>query len=176
MTSLTYERHQKRGHGYDVLMPGHNYRCTEITAALGLEQLRKLDSGNQARRRLFSRYADAFANHPLLGVPGFSPDMEAAIPGSACHIFPLLCRNQILRDTLRSCLSESGIQTSHHYPAIHSFTWFGKYLPPAAEGSWANAEGFSSCELTLPLYPGLTVEAQEEVIEAILHAVARSGQ
>ncbi|MBX7246173.1 MAG: DegT/DnrJ/EryC1/StrS aminotransferase family protein [Candidatus Sumerlaeaceae bacterium] len=190
MTTLTYDRHRDRRIGYDVVRAGHNYRCTEITAALGLVQLAKLDAANARRRELYRLYCDN-----LKGCDGvrvlYGQDSEA-VGKSACHILPLLCRDKALRDKVREALTTAGIQSSHHYPALHSFTFYRDYLekkigaslpedpeqgsglPVRAVGSvapgWPNAANFAARQITLPLYPALTNSAVSEICDIVILA------
>jgi dTDP-4-amino-4,6-dideoxygalactose transaminase len=172
MTSLTWQRHQGGISGYEVLTAGHNLRITEITAALALAQLKKLEPGNQRRRELWQHYSFALADHAQLEVP-LSPwnSDPAELQTSACHIFPLLADNQDLRDHLRLALANAGIQTSHHYQAIHRFDFWQRAMADAPlNGPCAprpNAASFADRQLTLPLYPGLTDENQNIIIETI---------
>jgi dTDP-4-amino-4,6-dideoxygalactose transaminase len=178
MTSLTWQRHQGRASSYDVLTAGRNLRITEITAALARVQLSRLDSGNAARRRLWRRYAEAFSNHPRLSVPlGGLGESAATLENSACHIFPLLADSTLLRDQIRANLAEQRIQTSHHYPPIHSFEFWSRAMadsPASGDGACAPrpvSADFATRELTLPLHPRLTTEQQDTIIEAVLASI-----
>lgn len=189
MTSLTYQRHASKGHGYDVVRVGHNYRCTEIVAALALQQLKKLDAGNARRRELYRHYADAFRDEPRLLVP-FVDDPQV-FQASACHIFPLLCSSPGLRDRIRAALTGAGIQTSHHYPPVHSFTCYrrdhgarmpegtelGDGFPPnfaagRSEFPLGAAVHFAARQITLPLHPRLATIEADEIINLVLQTVA----
>jgi dTDP-4-amino-4,6-dideoxygalactose transaminase len=193
MTSLTYERHQRKSHGYDVVSLGHNYRCTEITAALGLAQLNKLDAANRRRREIYRMYAKSFEGEAQLVVP--FETMPAAIDTAACHIMPLVCAGPALRDRIREALTAAGIQTSHHYPPVHGFTYYhkaagggiripdahelGEGFPPAYCGGrpefpLSAAVHFSARQITLPLYPSLKNSEIEEIAGIVLKTVASS--
>ncbi len=66
MTTLTWDRHRGHASGYDVVLPGFNYRLDEMRAALGLVQLRRLPERERARARASSR-ATASALHGTSG-------------------------------------------------------------------------------------------------------------
>jgi dTDP-4-amino-4,6-dideoxygalactose transaminase len=193
MTSLTYQRHRTRTHGYDVLSVGHNHRCTEIMAALALEQLKKLDAGNARRRELFRLYRTAFEGETRLLIP-FAGDDEA-IDRSACHIFSLLCSSPGLRDRVRDALTNAGIQTSHHYPPVHTFTYYHKtvgagiHIPSRHElgegfpPGWASGRSefplaasvhYAARQITLPLHPALANSEVDEIATTVLRAIAHS--
>lgn len=165
MTSLTYERHQQRRHGYDIQLNGYNFRCTEISAALGLEQLKKLDAGNEKRRQLYRRYRDQLSSFGRVKVMTPSDDY---VDRSACHIVALLCDTPDLRDRIRHALDSAGIQTSHHYRPLHQLTAF---LGTPKGSALENAESFSDRQLTLPLHPKLPAEAVAEICDVVKKVV-----
>jgi dTDP-4-amino-4,6-dideoxygalactose transaminase len=72
------------------------------------------------------------------------------------------------RDRVRAVLDERRIQTSVHYPPIHSFT---QYRPLGRRRPLPRTDALASRILTLPLYGGLSDEQVEDVIEALLDAV-----
>ena len=162
MTSLTYERHQGHRYGYDVVEIGHNYRCTEITAALGLVQLAKLDQGNERRRDLYRLYAGLLKDCEAVQV-AFAED-PVAVGQSACHILPLLCRDTQTRDAIRRRLGDAGIQSSHHYAPLSSFT---AYRSEAPVDQYSNSAEYASREITLPLYPTLLESQVEEICSIV---------
>ncbi|MDI6719351.1 MAG: DegT/DnrJ/EryC1/StrS family aminotransferase [Methanomicrobiales archaeon] len=151
MTSLTWDRHRGHGFSYDVTDLGFNYRLTEIASALGIVQLRRLDTMNRQRANLVSEY-----RRRLEGIPGISCPFQHYPEGSSHHIMPVIVSGELDRTTLMASLKEEGIQTSIHYPPIHLFTYYRQTLG-AARGSLPWTEFAGDHELTLPLYPGMTV-------------------
>ncbi|MGC8741095.1 MAG: DegT/DnrJ/EryC1/StrS family aminotransferase [Candidatus Sumerlaeaceae bacterium] len=176
LTSSTAERHFARVGAYDVVEFGHNFRWTEISAALGLVQLVKLDEMNQRRRELLRRYAGN-----LEGTKGarilFAED--ATLPHSAAHLCVAAFSTSTIRDRVRDVLHQHGIQTSHHYRPVHTFQI---YRNRAAKNSGLrvmpcpNAEKFSDRVLTLPLYPKLSESAVDEICDLIRSTVAATGE
>jgi dTDP-4-amino-4,6-dideoxygalactose transaminase len=171
VTASTYDRHKTASHGYDVILPGHNFRCTEITAALGIEQLKKLDSGNARRRAIYGQYINRLRDKPHVFIP--FADETGSTGQSACHVFPLLCESTGLRDKVRQALTDNGIQTSHHYPPVHTFSYFAE-LPHTVKMTprpLTATEDFASRELTLPLYPDLSDNHIDEICAVIAKTV-----
>ncbi len=160
MTSLTWDRHQGHAWSYDVVAEGYNYRIDEIRSALGREQLRKLPANNTRRRELIALYRDLLAELcPALSVPFLSH------PGvSAGHIMPALLPKGADRLRFMEGMKSRGIQTSIHYPPVHTFTSFREgargadHLPLTDE--------VAAREVTLPLYPTLTDAQLRLVVEA----------
>ena len=165
MTSLTWDRHQGHAWSYDVVATGYNYRIDEIRSALGREQLRKLPANNARRRELTALYRDLLAELcPQISVP-FSTH-----PGvSAGHIMPVLLPRGADRLRFMEGMKARGIQTSIHYPPVHTFTSFrddaigADRLPLTDE--------VAAREVTLPLYPTLTDAHLRLVVEAARDAL-----
>ena len=159
MTSLTLDRHKGRVDSYDVLVPGLNYRMTEMNAALGRVQLAKLEANNARREQLAAAYATQ-----LDAVPGVVRPWPNGMTGSrsACHIMPVLLPAHVDRAALMAGMREQGIQSSIHYPDMQQFIAYKDILcgaPVAAE--------ICARELTLPLFPSMTMDMVHEVISLL---------
>ncbi len=165
MTSLTWDRHQGHAWSYDVVAEGYNYRIDEIRSALGREQLRKLPANNARRRELIALYRDLLAEScPALSVP------FADHPGvSAGHIMPVLLPKGADRLRFMEGMKARGIQTSIHYPPVHTFTSFRE----GARGAdrLPVTDDVAAREVTLPLYPTLTDAQLRLVVEAARDAL-----
>ncbi len=164
MTSTTAERLHARAATYDVKSLGFNYRMSELNAALGLVQLRKLDGWNERRGSLARAYHKALrsrGNDLLLPLAGHEP--------SPRHIFPVLLPAGTDRGKVMGLLYDRGIQTSFHYPPIHLLTWFREHYPGP---SLPVTEEFARRELTLPLHPKLTASQTRIISDALLEVLA----
>lgn len=166
MTSLTWDRHQGHAWSYDVEDLGYNYRLDEIQSAIGRVQLSKLDSNNQKRFEHTQRYWTNLSEHlPDIGLP-FSRH-----PGhSACHIMPVILPENINREPVMEYLKEKRIQTSIHYPPVHTFSSFRDAYIDYGTGKLINTEQVALKELTLPLYPGLDPEKIDYVVFSLREA------
>lgn len=165
MTTLTWDRHKGHASSYDVVDLGYNYRLDEIRATLGIFQLQKLEKNNQARRDLKNYYHQQIQEHcPQIHVPFIDhPGINSA------HIMPVLIPVNMDRNSVMEHLKSEGIQTSMHYPPIYSFTSYrkgenGKFSLPITEN-------IASRELTLPLYPGLTMDQINQVVDCLCEAM-----
>jgi dTDP-4-amino-4,6-dideoxygalactose transaminase len=166
MTSTTAERLHARAASYDVLSLGYNYRMSELNAALGLAQLRKLDTRNAQRRLLAQAYGEALGNRPSglrLPLLGHAP--------SAHHLFPVVLPQEADRGAIMTGLYERGIQTTIHYPPIHRLTWFRERYPDVR---LPVTEAFGARQLTLPLHPKMTEGDVGRVAECLLHLLTAS--
>ena len=160
MNALTLDRHKGRAITYDVIRPGLNYRIDEIHSALGLVQLDKLKEANHQRKILVKKYIENLKDCKNILIP--SKNLENV--ELAYHIFPILLDKDIDRIEVIEKLKEKGIQSSIHYPAFKDFTAFkdiGLNEAPIAED-------ISKRELTLPLYPTMSIEQVDYVCENLI--------
>ena len=157
-----------RGHmaGDDVAMHGTNARLTEMAAALGRVQLRKLAAGNARRRKLRRLYAQALGEAVTVPLAG---DEDA----SACHLMVVALPKGCDRDGVRVALANRGIQTSVHYPPVHQFSLFAARSDGAASTPGLPVtEDLAPRLLTLPLYVALTDGQVRQVCDGLLAALA----
>jgi dTDP-4-amino-4,6-dideoxygalactose transaminase len=152
MTSMTLDRHKGHAYSYDVTELGYNYRMTEINAALGIEQLKKLRSSNRQRKSLIKIYVENLEGTKGLSIPFLNYPRD-----SAFHLFPIILDQDVNREKFMDFLKRAKIQTSIHYPPIHKFSYYQKnfresknYLP--------STEYVGQHEVTLPLHPLLKKE------------------
>ena len=163
MTTLTWDRHRGHASGYDVLLPGFNYRLDEVRAVVGLAQLRRLPDENAARAAVVERYREALHGTSGLTMP-FEP---VAGREPAHHLAVVILPEDAERDSVRSGLADRGIQTSVHYPPIHCFTAYRSRPQRPLPQTDSVAERL----LTLPLYGGLTDEQVVAVVEGVLQTL-----
>jgi len=167
MTRLAWDKYESGEILYDVEALGYNYRLTELQAALGKVQLRKLNENNRKRRILVRRYRRLLKDVEGIVLPFFDEDVE----GSSHYIFPLLLPDEDKRRKVVEFLKKEGIQTSVHYPAIHQFSLFSKGMVTFRSGGLKNTEEASRRELTLPLWPSMTETQVDEVVSNLKMAL-----
>lgn len=166
MTTTTWQRHNSRSLGYDVVALGHNYRPSDLLAALALAQLRKVDALNAARADAAAHYRNAFARDPRVEIPHGDPEAVASPV-----MMPILLPNSRLRDRVRQSLTDAGIQVSHHYPPVHTFS---AYRAQYRTARLPNTEHFARRELTLPLHANLKAKQIDQVVQTVLAALKRA--
>jgi dTDP-4-amino-4,6-dideoxygalactose transaminase len=167
MTTDTVQRLRGRPATYDVTMLGYNYRMDELCAAIGLVQLRKLDAWNTKREDLSASYRTIMpAICPEVSIP-FSPVWR-----SAHHILPALLPPAVDRDVIMAALRSDGIQTSYHYPPIHTLSAYRSMYPDL---QLKQTENFGSRELTLPLHPKMEPIDVERVVTVLARALDATG-
>lgn len=162
MTTLTWDRHQGHAHSYDVVEIGYNYRIDEIRSAIGLAQLAKLPRWNEQRKQHVTRYHQLLQEIcPQIDVPFLSHRGE-----SAFHIMPILLPESITRNDFYSAMKEQGIQTSFHYPPVHTFSVY-RNMRPKNGFKLLLTEIAAKREVTLPLFPSMDDNTISDIINTI---------
>ncbi len=156
---------------YEQQMLGFNYRMTDIQAALGLSQLRKLDGFLERRRAIARRYDEAFGKLQQLRLPQSAPRDRAR---SGHHLYIAIFDFAGMRTTrtaLMTRLREQGVGSQVHYIPVYRQPYYAaRYgLDPAA---FPVAESYYGGCLSLPFYPALTDEDVEHVIISVTAAVS----
>jgi dTDP-4-amino-4,6-dideoxygalactose transaminase len=152
MTSLTWDRHKGHAYSYDVTELGYNYRMTEMNAALGIEQLKKLRSSNRKRKSLIKIYVENLEGTKGVSIPFLNYPRD-----SAFHLFPVILDQDVNREKFMDFLKRAKIQTSIHYPPIHKFTYYQKNFR-VSQNKLPLTEYAGRHEVTLPLHPLLKKE------------------
>lgn len=135
---------------YEMRELGFNYRLTDIQAALGLSQLKKLESFKKRRREIVSYYNEHLA----------LPHLEEAPYSNACfHIYPVLVRN---RREFYFRAREVGLNLQVHYIPVHMQPYYEQF--GYEYGQFPNAEAYYRHCISLPLYPLLTNADLEEIV------------
>jgi dTDP-4-amino-4,6-dideoxygalactose transaminase len=152
---------------YQQIELGFNYRMTDIQAALGVSQMKRLSSIVERRQQLAARYDEALAGLPLT-IPWQHPDTE-----SARHLYVI----RLLSDPgegfhrrIFEKLRAAGIGVNLHYIPVYLQPYYQTIgfkvgLCPEAERYYAQA-------ISLPLYYGLADEEQDEVVIAVTRAIS----
>ena len=144
----------------EYLCVGYNYRMTDLQAAIGIEQLKRLPRILTDRRRLAARYTEALKTHPWLRPPYAPPFAEPNFQSYAVQLIP---QTPLDRNELMQALLDRGIATRRGIMLAHRER-------PYAEASHASLPGSelaSDRSLLLPLFPQLTAEEQDCVIAAL---------
>lgn len=139
---------------YEVEEIGFKYHMNDIPAAIGLEQLKKIEKMNDKRRKLSLRY-----NKILGGMDRVTTPVIKEYAKSAHHNYVIKTNN---RSKLNEYLQAKGISTGVHYIPSYYYKMYKDYKAecPIAEDVWKKL-------LTLPLYPDLSLKQQDFVVDRI---------
>ena len=147
---------------YQQIALGYNYRMTEIQAALGLSQLDRLDSYVSKRAAYAARYDELLADFPL-NCPKQNPNT-----GSAWHLYVINLKLEQIKKTHRQVfegLREAGVGVNLHYIPVHLQPYYRNlgFKP----GDFPAAEEYYSRAISLPLFPTMTQQDQDHVVESL---------
>lgn len=150
---------------YEQQQLGYNYRMTELQAALGISQLTKLPSFLARRREIAERY-----DHLLAGVPVETP-VRREETLSAWHLYTIHvdeARHRAVFDGLRA----GGIGVQLHYVPVHLHPYYRAL--GFSPGQFPMAEAHARRAISLPMFPALTNEEQQHVVDLLSELLGRS--
>ncbi|MEU4792141.1 DegT/DnrJ/EryC1/StrS family aminotransferase [Micromonospora tulbaghiae] len=166
LSRVAWQRHGDRGPAdYDVLEAGLKYNMSDVLAAVGVHQLKRLPEFLARRGVIAARYSQELAGLPGLWLPGTAADVR-----HAWHLYPVQVspgRAGMDRDALAEALAAAGIATSIHFTPIHRLARYRDLADPAA---MPHTERAADRLLSLPCYPAMTDDDVSRVIAAIRQA------
>ena len=151
---------------YEQVMLGYNYRLTELQSALGLSQLKHLDEWQRIRTDRADRYDRLLAGLPLR-LPARLQDRA-----SSWHLYVVELGDEVRasRAEVFEGLREAGIGANVHYIPIHTQPHYRRL--GFNRGDFPNAERYYDRAITLPLFPAMTDEQQDKVVETLRRLIA----
>jgi dTDP-4-amino-4,6-dideoxygalactose transaminase len=177
---LTFPALEERGVWYYEMQDlGYNYRLTDIHCALGRSQLSRLPQFIARRQEIAARYNEAFANLDRLRIPSLPTSEQQPVASSgfsfrlsdlSLHLYTVQINFRGLgktRTEVMQELREKGVGSQVLYIPVYLQPWYRRtygYAP----GKCPKAEEFYARALSLPLYPSMTDEDVERVINAFL--------
>jgi dTDP-4-amino-4,6-dideoxygalactose transaminase len=155
---------------YEIVAPGFKYNLTDIAAALGLHQLKRL-SGFQARReQIAQRFDEALADLPITLPP--RPQHAGDVHSWHLYVVRLTDEATINRDQLIDSLFADGIGVSVHYIPLHLHPYWKERYDLKPE-QFPHSQKAYERMVTLPLYTKMTDADVERVIRAVRKAFGR---
>jgi dTDP-4-amino-4,6-dideoxygalactose transaminase len=148
---------------YEIVAPGFKYNLTDIAAALGLQQLKRIEGFQRRREAIAARYDAAFADLPLITPPRPAPGDR-----HAWHLYVVRLADgaPLVRDRFIERLFEAGIGCSVHFIPLHLHPyWRDRYgLVPA---QFPHSQHAYERMLTLPLYTRMSDGDVERVVTTV---------
>jgi perosamine synthetase len=167
-------RNQGRGEGDDWLTHsrlGYNYRLDEMSAALGVSQIRKLEKFLEKREKVANIYNELLKNIDGIDVPYIAPSTTKM----SWFVYVVKLDKNIDRDKVMKYLEEKGIQTRPYFSPIH-LQKFYREIFGYTEGFLPITEEISNRTLAIPFYNNITFEEQEYVVENLKKALEIFGK
>ena len=152
---------------YEVVAPGFKYNMTDIAAAMGIHQLKKLPRFLDRRKYLAKRYFDSLVDLPLV-LP--ADDVDGG--SHSWHLFVIRVQDNspVNRDELIQILSDQGIGSSVHYVPLHRQPyWRDKYQ--LTTDMFPTTDKAYQAMLSIPLYTSMSDEQQDRVIKVLREAL-----
>jgi dTDP-4-amino-4,6-dideoxygalactose transaminase len=156
---------------YEVIRPGFKYNLSDIQAAIGLHQLRKLPEFHSRRTNIARQYNQAFCGYEELEVPTPRPHVE-----HAWHLYVLQLNTDLLeisRDRFIQELKNRRIGASVHFTPVHLHPFYRDKYGYAAEDFPIALERYHTI-VSLPIYPSMTDADVQDVIAAVSEVVEES--
>jgi UDP-4-amino-4,6-dideoxy-L-N-acetyl-beta-L-altrosamine transaminase len=149
----------------DMVSMGYNYRLTDLAAALGLSQLKRLNAFIDRRNEIAAYYYDRFKGHKL-----FQTILIPENEHSARHLYPvtLIPSLQCPKEDIFTSLHEKGIGVQVHYKPIHQNSF---YIEQYGKQSFLVAEDFYRSELSLPCHQKMSMEDAAFVADTFLEVL-----
>lgn len=148
----------------EVIEPGFKFNMTDMQAALGIVQLRRVEEMNAKRRRVAAAYREALAEIPEL-IPLREPAWGHK---NSCHLFPVRLdtdRASMSRDDFMARLKERNIGTGLHFSSVHLQRYYAETFG-CVRGMFPETEWNSDRLLSLPSFFDMTSQDFEDVISA----------
>tara|TARA_B100000315_G_scaffold243958_1_gene267935 strand:+ start:344 stop:1501 length:1158 start_codon:yes stop_codon:yes gene_type:complete len=166
-----FNRYADKGNWYyEIVELGYKYNMDNIQGALGLEQLKKLESFIERRRELANLYTSL-----LKGVPGIIVPLEKEYTKHSYHLYPILLdieNTSMSRDEFIDKLKEYKVGASVHFIPLHLHPYYQKTYD-YKKGDFPTAEYLFDREVSLPLYPGMSEEDIRYVAETVREIIGK---
>ncbi|MFY9686613.1 MAG: UDP-4-amino-4,6-dideoxy-N-acetyl-beta-L-altrosamine transaminase [Pseudolabrys sp.] len=165
-------RHVRKGHAawyQEMQLLGYNYRMTDLAAALGESQLRRLDRIVERRRSAAGRYRVLLRDIPDLVLPA----EERSYERSAWHLYPVRLAGRMAgkREDVFTRLRDAGIGVQVHYIPVYRHPFYERL--GYGRRPCPNAEAFAATEISLPLFASIT-QRQQSYIARTLRGILKT--
>ena len=147
---------------YQQISLGFNYRMTELQAALGLSQLKRLDNYVKQRHDIAIYYTEKLSNLPVV-IPWQHPDSYSGL-----HLYIIRLKLDLISMTHKDvfkALRQNGIGVNLHYIPVYHQPYYEKM--GFMKENFPNAEKYYSEAISLPMYPTLSTQDLNTVIDVL---------
>ncbi len=147
---------------YQQVELGFNYRMTELQAALGVSQIKRLDEFVALRHKCQKRYDKLLKNLPII-----TPYQDLG-GYSALHLYPIQIQTGKVKRTRKEIfetLRKNNIGVNVHYIPVHTQPYYENM--GFKKGDYPNAESYYKGAISIPIFQGLTIEMQDKVVNVL---------
>jgi len=151
----------------DMVMLGHNYRLTEMAAALGISQLKKLNKFIEKREEIASYYDDRFKDKNLFKTIQIDENLT-----TSRHLYPILLSSKLQphKEAIFKELQENNIGVQVHYKPIYKNSF---YKEKFGKISIKTAESFYDAELSIPCHQKMSIDDTKFIADKLLEILSR---
>jgi dTDP-4-amino-4,6-dideoxygalactose transaminase len=171
MSRDAWKRYSDEGSWYyEVVCPGFKYNMPDVAAAMGIQQLRKLNQFQARRKEIVSQYNQAFSQFEQLQIPAKRTEVE-----HAWHLYVIRLNLELLRINRNQFIEElkaRNIGTSVHFIPVHLHPYYRDkygYRPDDFPVAYREYQRI----ISLPIYPKMSEQDVEDVIEAVTEVLQR---
>jgi len=150
---------------YEVVAPGYKYNFTDLQASLGLPQLKKVNAMWNSRKRIAAKYTEALKDLDMIQLHTIKPDRD-----SSWHLFPVrlyLDRLTKNRAQIINELREKNIGVGVHFMPVHQHLYYSETFN-LSDADYPVASAAFPRLMSLPIYPGMTDENVDKVIDVLI--------
>lgn len=149
---------------YDIIAPGYKFNLPDILAAIGCCQIDRAQLFYEQRKRIVDMYNKAFSKLDFIRLP---PDGE----GNSWHLYLMRIipeKLKITREEFAKKMQEAGLGISVHFIPIFHFTYWRELYPDFTAENFPNAERQYNNTISIPLFPDMTDEQAQLVIDTVI--------
>ncbi|MFH1612670.1 MAG: DegT/DnrJ/EryC1/StrS family aminotransferase [bacterium] len=171
LSKNAWERYSNNGYKfYDLLYPGYKYNMSDIQAALGIQQLKKIENFWQKRKKFAEIYDEIFKDTEEIKVLKVSSNVKTSY-----HLYVIIVKIENLtvnRDFLINAIQKKGIGVAIHFPPLHLQLYYQQNYKFNKE-NLKNAEYFGDRLISLPLYPKMKKQDVIKVGEIVKKTIEK---
>lgn len=164
---------EKGYHHWDILYPGYKYNMPDIQAAIGIQQLKKIEKFWKIRKEYTALYNEAFKKIPELITLTEKENIRHAY-----HLYVIIVKTESLkagRDTIMNAIQAEGIGIGIHFRTIHIHPYYKRRFG-FSKGDYPNAEYASERVISLPLYPRMEEKDVRRVIKIVKKIIEENSR
>ncbi|MEO8231613.1 MAG: DegT/DnrJ/EryC1/StrS family aminotransferase [Ignavibacteriota bacterium] len=150
---------------YEVVAPGYKYNFTDLQASLGLPQLKKVDVMWEWRKKIAARYTEALKDFDLITLHTIKSDRE-----SSWHLFPIRLNLEMITKNRAQIIEElknKNVGVGVHFMPVHQHLYYSETFNLDDKNYPVASAAFPRL-MSLPIYPGMSDESVEKVINVLI--------